>query len=70
FKAPVLLVHGSRDVNVSEAHSKLMRDRLQGEGKSVDLLEFDGLDHYLEHSQARRITLKRIGEFLDTQLVK
>ncbi|QZD95192.1 alpha/beta hydrolase family protein [Qipengyuania gelatinilytica] len=68
FKAPVLLVHGSRDVNVSEAHSKLMRDRLQGEGKSVDLLEFDGLDHYLEHSQARRIMLKRIGEFLDTQL--
>lgn len=70
FRAPVLLVHGSRDVNVSEAHSKLMRDRLQAAGKSVDLLEFDGLDHYLDHSQARRIMLKRIGEFLDAELAK
>lgn len=70
FEAPVLLVHGSRDVNVSEAHSKLMRDRLQGAGKPVEYQEFEGLTHGLVHSQARRIMLKRIGEFLDTQLAK
>lgn len=70
FQAPVLLVHGSMDVNVTDSHSKLMRDRLRGAGKSVDYLDFDGLDHYLVHSQARRIMLKRIGEFLQTELAK
>nr|WP_240049095.1 S9 family peptidase [Parerythrobacter lutipelagi] len=68
FAAPVLLVHGTYDLNVGSAHSKLMEDRLEGAGKSVDYLEFEGLDHYLVHSQARGIMLKRMGEFLDTSL--
>lgn len=68
FTAPVLLVHGTYDLNVGSAHSKLMEDRLEGAGKSVDYLEFEGLDHYLVHSQARGIMLKRMGEFLDTSL--
>ncbi len=68
FRSPVLLVHGTMDQNVSVAHSKLMRDRLKGAGKSAEYLEFDGLDHYLNHSQARGIMLKRIGGFLDTSL--
>ena len=33
--------------------------------KQVDYLEFEGLDHQLEHSQARAIMLKRINTFLD-----
>lgn len=70
FKAPVLLFHGSMDQNVAEAHSKLMRDRLQASGKQVEYQEFDGLTHGLVHSQARRIMLKRIGEFLDAELAK
>lgn len=68
FKAPVLLVHGTLDLNVRSSHSELMRDRLSGEGKSVDYLEFKGLDHGLVHSQARGIMLKRMGDFLDTSL--
>lgn len=68
FKAPVLLVHGTLDSNVGVAQSKLMRDRLKDAGKQVDYLEFEGLDHYLDHSQARAIMLKRIGEFLDANL--
>lgn len=68
FKAPVLLVHGTLDLNVSSAHSKLMEDRLTSAGKSVDYLEFKGLDHGLVHSQARGIMLKRMGEFLDSSL--
>ncbi len=65
FDAPVLLVHGTMDLNVGVAHSKLMNDRLKSAGKSVEYLEFEGLDHGLVHSQARRIMLKRIGEFLE-----
>ena len=68
FKAPVLLVHGTMDLNVGVAHSKLMEQRLKSAGKQVDYLEFDGLDHSLVHSQARRIMLKRIGEFLDSSM--
>ncbi len=68
FKAPVLLVHGTMDMNVSDAHSKLMEDRLKGNGKQIDYLEFKGLDHGLHHSQARGIMLKRIGEFLEGAL--
>ncbi|GAA4037651.1 alpha/beta hydrolase family protein [Parerythrobacter jejuensis] len=68
FSAPVLLVHGSMDQNTTIAQSKLMEDRLAGAGKSVDLLEFEGLDHYIKHSQARGIMLNRIGEFLEASL--
>lgn len=68
FKAPVLLVHGTLDQNTSVAQSKLMEDRLQSAGKQVDYLEFKGLDHYIVHSQARSIMLKRIGEFLEANL--
>ncbi|WP_435417696.1 S9 family peptidase [Parerythrobacter aurantius] len=68
FAAPVLLVHGTMDMNVSVQQSKLMEDRLKSAGKSVEYLEFEGLDHSLLHSQARGIMLKRIGEFLETNL--
>ena len=68
FSAPVLLVHGSMDLNVGVAHSELMATRLKSAGKTVEYLDFPGLDHGLVHSQARRIMLKRIGEFLDTSL--
>lgn len=68
FNAPVLLVHGTRDLNVNDSQSKLMEDRLRGKGKVVDYLEFDGLDHGLVHSQARGIMLNRIGEFLQASL--
>ncbi len=65
FAAPVLLVHGTKDLNVGVGQSKLMRDRLNSAQKQVDYLEFEGLDHQLEHSQARAIMLKRINTFLD-----
>lgn len=68
FKAPVLLVHGTMDINVGVQQSRLMEQRLENAGKEVDLLEFDGLDHGLVHSQARAIMLKRIGEFLEASL--
>jgi dienelactone hydrolase len=63
--APVLLVHGTVDGNVSYSHSKRMLAALQRSGAKVDLLTFDGLDHQLDDSDARTRMLTRIGELLD-----
>lgn len=70
FAAPVLLVHGTMDRNVGYVQSVRMRDRLKSAGKDVDYLEFEGLEHSILHSQARRIMLKRIGEFLEAKMPK
>ena len=64
FQSPVLLVHGTMDMNVDSNQSVLMKRRLEEAGKKVDYLEFEGLDHGLVHAQARGIMLRRIGDFL------
>ena len=68
FSAPVLLFHGTMDLNVSSAHSELMERRLKAAGKAVEYTEFEGLDHGLVHTQARAIMLRKIGDFLDASL--
>ena len=64
IKAPVLLFHGEMDRNVSVRQSRLMRDRLRDAGKRVELVEFSGLDHQLQDSEARVRMLRRSDEFL------
>ena len=68
FKAPVLLVHGTMDTNTSVTQSKRMKSRLENAGKTVEYVEFDGLDHFLIHAQARAIMLQRVGTFLDANM--
>jgi len=64
IRAPVMLVHGEMDRNVGIRQSRLMRDRLQGAGRQVELIEFPGLDHQLQDSQARVQLLRRSDAFL------
>ena len=64
IKAPVLLVHGDMDLNVSIGHSTLMQSRLTAAGKRYELMTFKGLDHYLEDSTARAQMLQKSAEFL------
>lgn len=64
IRAPVLLFHGDHDANVDVRHSRLMHDRLNDSGKSVELVLFPGLDHYLEDSAARTQMLKKSDAFL------
>lgn len=66
--APVLLVHGTLDANVSYRHSQKMEEALKGAGKRSELITFDGLDHQLNDSAARTQMLARIGEFLDSAI--
>jgi len=66
--APVLLVHGDRDLNVPVIHSRRMDEALRGAGKRSELLLFEGLEHDLADSAARVQMLQRIGTFLATNL--
>ncbi|KKW92529.1 alpha/beta hydrolase family protein [Sphingobium chungbukense] len=64
FAAPVLLFHGDLDQNVSVSESRLMASRLRGKGKSVELVEYKGLDHQLVDGQVRSQMLDRADRFL------
>ncbi len=64
FKAPVLLFHGTTDANVPYAQSQDMDRALKGAGKRSELITFEGLDHQLDDSAARRTLLQRSGDFL------
>lgn len=63
--APVLMFHGTLDVNVGIRHSQLMADRLRDAGKVGRLVTYDKLDHNLEDSGARRDMLRQSAAFLD-----
>jgi dipeptidyl aminopeptidase/acylaminoacyl peptidase len=65
ISAPVLLVHGDMDSNVGVAQSRRMEEALNKAGKSVDYIEFKGLDHGLVDTNARRQMLTKIGELLE-----
>lgn len=65
FTAPVLLFHGTRDLNVGVGQSRLMRARLEERNKPVKYIEYDGLDHYIDDTQSRTNMLVEIDTFLE-----
>lgn len=64
IKAPVLMFHGDRDINVDIAESRLMEDKLKSAGKSVTFVSFPGLDHQLASATARTRLLAESDAFL------
>ena len=68
IRAPVLLFHGDRDLNVNVIHSRRMDAALRGAGRPSELTVFRGLEHDLADSQVRVRMLERIGTFLQTNL--
>jgi dipeptidyl aminopeptidase/acylaminoacyl peptidase len=64
IKAPVMLFHGDRDVNVGIGESRLMVDKLKSAGGKVELVEFKGLDHQLDDDTARAEMLGKADTFL------
>jgi len=68
IKAPVLLFHGDRDQNVGVGESRMMASRLKGAGKSVDYVEFTGLDHQLADDDVRAQLLDESDSFLRRSL--
>ncbi len=68
IRAPVLLFHGDRDLNVPIVHSRRMDSALRGAGKATELVTFAGLEHDLADSGVRVQMLQRIASFLQTSL--
>lgn len=63
--APVLLVHGTTDVNVDVRHSDKMNDALKSRGKQVEYLRYPGLDHQLPDAAARTEMLIKAAQLLE-----
>lgn len=68
IKAPVMLFHGTLDMNVSVHESRLMNARLKAAGKDVTYVEFEGLDHQLPTTAARTRLLRESDQFLRKNL--
>ena len=68
IKAPVLMFHGTLDLNVDYDHAKLMESKLKGAGKKVELVTFEKLDHYLEDGAVRTQMLQRSADFLRSSM--
>ena len=66
--APVLLVHGTRDINVDVSQSRAMHAALDRAGKVNSYIEYDGLEHDLDDSAARAKMLGAIVKLLDSRL--
>ena len=70
IKAPVLMFHGDVDLNVGIGQARLMQERLKAAGARSELVEFKGLDHYLEDSEVRAGMLRKTAEFLKAPVAR
>lgn len=68
IRVPVLMFHGTIDLNTHVNQSRSMARELRKEGKSVEYVEYDGLEHSLIDSDTRIDMLTRIGAFLKANL--
>ena len=64
IQAPLLLIHGKKDVTVSSVQSTKMFDRMKKAGKNVDLLLLPLADHYYTRQEDRLALLGAIEKFL------
>jgi dipeptidyl aminopeptidase/acylaminoacyl peptidase len=68
MQAAVLLIHGRDDTVVPITQSRLMQRALAGAGKSVQLVELEGEDHWLSGAKTRLQTLQALDAFLAEHL--
>jgi dipeptidyl aminopeptidase/acylaminoacyl peptidase len=62
--APVLLIHGKDDTVVPIDQSRIMSAALKGAGKPVQLIELEGLDHWMTDETRRIQVLKASVDFV------
>ena len=67
-QAAVLLIHGRDDSVVPIGQSKTMERALRAAGKTVQLVELEGEDHWLSDADTRLETLKALDTFLAQNL--
>lgn len=64
FRAPVLMFHGDKDINVDIDQARLMDRQLKKAGKSSELIVYPKIDHQLGDSAVRADMLARSDAFL------
>ena len=70
IKAPVLLIHGEKDINVDFDHSKDMQRALKRAKKPVEFVRYKNQDHNIDKQKERIDMLNKIGEFLAEHLAR
>lgn len=68
INVPVLLMHGSEDLNVSPYQSRAFYDRMEEANKDIKYIEFENGDHFLTNEQNRIQFLKEVEIFLEKHL--
>lgn len=64
IKAPLLLVHGKKDITVAYAQSSKMYDRMKSAGKTVQFVSLPQADHHYQRQEDRIALLAAMEEFL------
>ena len=65
---PVLLLHGDQDTVVQLDHSVVMKNALERAGKPVELIVFEGENHYFYRPTSRIRMLQALEAFLTEHL--
>jgi len=68
IRAPVLLFHPERDVNVPVKHSRKLAKVLERAKKNVKYVEYEDVEHSIWRNSDRIDMLDRIGAFLDEHI--
>jgi dipeptidyl aminopeptidase/acylaminoacyl peptidase len=64
IKAPLLLIHGEKDVTVDVGQSKSMYKRMLAAGKQVQFVDLPLADHHFGREADRKTLLSAMGAFL------
>jgi dipeptidyl aminopeptidase/acylaminoacyl peptidase len=63
-RAPILLIHGTKDTTVFINQSEKMERALKSSGKSVKFIKIEGEDHHLQKESSRELILTEMESFL------
>jgi dipeptidyl aminopeptidase/acylaminoacyl peptidase len=64
IKAPLLLIHGKKDVTVDHVQSEKMNSAMKKSGKSVEFVSIPLADHYFTREEDRITLLTKMEAFL------
>lgn len=64
IKAPLLLIHGKKDITVDHNQSATMNERMRAAGKNVELVSLPLADHHFTREADRLALLTAIETFL------
>ena len=67
-ESPLLMLHGTSDVNVSYFESINLADGLLREGKDFELVTYPGEFHYFHREHVLRDAWTRVGRFFGEHL--